>query len=85
MHEYYLVSAIILLAVITQSLSGFGMGLVAMSLLPEVIDVRLASPLVALISIVVNTVLAIYYRQALDFGSIQKLAVLKQKLSPNKP
>ena len=62
----FLVSAIILLAVFTQSLSGFGTGLVAMPLLVGVIDVRLAAPLVALVSIVTNaTLLAMLLRKIL--------------------
>ena len=49
-----LVSAIILVAVFTQSLSGFGLGLVSMPLLVEIIDFNLAAPLVALISLITS-------------------------------
>ena len=71
----YIVPAIMLLAVFTQSLSGFGMGLVSMSLLPTIIDVKIASPLVASLSILVHWILAIYYRRTLDISAVKRLVV----------
>lgn len=70
-----LVLVIILLAAVVQSISGFGSGLVAMSLLPGIIDIRLAAPLVAAVSIIVNATLAIYYRQAFNLHTVSRLTI----------
>jgi len=58
-----LVSAILFLASFTQSVSGFGVALISMALLPLLISVQSATALVALIVIIVDIgVLARYYK-----------------------
>ena len=70
-----LVGGVVFLAVFTQSLSGFGIALVAMALLPALIGIRVATPLVALVGITMETVLLIRYREALEIRSIWKVVL----------
>lgn len=69
----FLVGLIVFLAAFTQSLSGFGLALVSMALLPAVIGIRLATPLVALVAIVIEVVLMIRYRESLEVHAIWKV------------
>lgn len=64
-----------MLAAFTESLSGFGSALVAMALLPLLINVREAVPLVALVGLVVEVVLLIYYRAAANLQAIRRLVI----------
>ncbi len=64
---------ILMLAAFTESLSGFGSALVAMALLPLLMSVQEAVPLVALVSLAVEVVLLIYYRSALNLQAIRRL------------
>ncbi len=58
-----LIGAVFFLAAFTQSLSGFGVALVAMALLPGLIGIKSAIPLVALVATLVDFgVLARYWR-----------------------
>ena len=66
---------IVFLGAFTQSLSGFGLALVSMALLPTVTGIRTATPLVALIAIVIEMVLIIRYRQSLDVRAIWKVVL----------
>jgi len=68
-----LVGLIVFLAVFTQSLSGFGSALVAMALLPAVIGIQLATPLVAVVALVLEIVLIIRFRQSLDVRDIWRV------------
>ena len=70
-----LVGLIVFLAVFTQSLSGFGVALVAMALLPPLIGIRLATPLVAVIALTLETILILRYRQALDVKAIWRVVL----------
>ncbi len=69
------VGLVIFLAAFTQSLSGFGLALVSMALLPSLIGIRLATPLVALVAIVIETVLLLRYRAALDVRAIWRVVL----------
>jgi len=69
------VGLIVFLAAFTQSLSGFGLALVSMALLPPVIGIHLATPLVALVAIVIEMVLIIRYHQSLDVRAIWKVVL----------
>ncbi len=69
------VGLVVFLAVFTQSLSGFGSALVAMALLPALIGIRVATPLVALVGFALEIVLIVRYRQALDIRAIWRLAL----------
>lgn len=58
------------LAAFVQSVSGFGGGLVSMALLPSLIGIRSATPLVALTSIFIEVVLLIRFRESLSLRDI---------------
>lgn len=73
--EQFAISSIILLAAITQSLTGFGFALVAVSLLPSVISIKLAVPLVALVSTISNGSLWYYYRQLFNLKAVLPLTI----------
>jgi len=64
---------IIFFAVFTQSLAGFGSGLVSMAFLPGVINVRTAVPLVALVTGTLEFFLLIRYRAAFNFSAVWRL------------
>lgn len=68
-----LVALTILLAAFIQGASGFGFGLVSMPLLASLIDVRMAAPLVAMISVVSNISMCLYYRREFDVSAVIKL------------
>lgn len=69
------IGLIIFLAAFTESLSGFGVSLVAMALLPLLISLRLATPLVAVVSILVDFSVFLRYRQSLDLRAIWRVAL----------
>jgi len=75
MTEQLIVIIIIFLAVFTQSLSGFGSALVAMALLPAVIGIQVATPLVALVILTIEVFLLIRYRQALNIVAVWRIIV----------
>jgi len=66
---------IIFLAIFTQSLTGFGLALVSMPLLTVILGIQTAAPLVALIGLVTELVLLIYFRQALNLQVVWRLAL----------
>lgn|SRR5690606_7205444 len=68
-----LVACVFFLAVFTQSVSGFGLGLVSMALLPLLIDVRIAVPLVTLVAICVEFTLLLRFRRAINFRAVARL------------
>lgn len=68
-----LVFAVVLFAAFTQSLAGFGSGLVTMAFLPAVIGIRAASPLVALFAGTLESILFLRYRDALNFQAVWRL------------
>ena len=70
-----LIISIIALAAFVQSLSGFGFGLVAMSLLPSVISLKLAVPLATLISLPFNCSLCFVYRHYFNFKAFWRLSL----------
>lgn len=69
------VGLIVFLAVFTQSLSGFGSALVAMALLPEVIGIQLAIPLVAVVALALEAGLIVRYRQSIDVRAIWRVVL----------
>lgn len=70
-----LLMSVIFLAIVTQSLSGFGLGLVSMALLIEPMGVREAAPLVALVAITSETVILIRYRSAFNLQAVRRLVI----------
>jgi uncharacterized membrane protein YfcA len=67
--------AVIFLAIVTQSLSGFGLGLVSMALLTEPMGVREAAPLVALVAITSESIILIRYRSAFNLQAVRRLVL----------
>lgn len=68
------ITAIIFLAIFTQTVSGFGVSLVAMSLLVNFIGIREATPLVALVAMTVELIILIYYRHTFNLGAVARLS-----------
>jgi len=62
--------AAIFLAVFTQSLSGFGSALIAMSILPSLLGIRVATPLVALVSLSLEVVILYQYRHSIRIRKV---------------
>ena len=71
----FFVGGVVFLAAFTQSLSGFGLALVSMALLPSLIGIRVATPLVALVAIAIEIVLLIRYRETLEFRSVWRIVL----------
>lgn len=69
------VAIIIFLAIFTQALTGFGLAMVSMPLLVMVLDIKVATPLVALVAIIAEPLLLFYYRASLQFRSLGRLIV----------
>jgi uncharacterized protein len=65
-----LVFFIVLAGCFTQSLTGFGVALVTMAMLPPVLGLQIATPLVALVAIALEFLMLIRYRASLKFKSI---------------
>jgi len=70
-----LVSSIVFLGCLTQSLTGFGVALVTMALLPSVIGLKIATPFVALVGGVLEVLMLVRYRASIDFKSIKGLLI----------
>ena len=68
-----LVGLAVFLAVFTQSLSGFGVALVAMALLPALIGIHVATPLIALVALVLEIMLVYRYRQFMEINAIWRV------------
>ena len=65
---------VIFFGAFTQSLTGFGIGLVTMAVLPSLLGLQTASPLVALAGTVLELIMLIRYRESLQLKSIWRLA-----------
>ena len=70
-----LIVLIVFGAIFVQSVSGFGLALVSMPLLAMVIDLQVATPLVALISLVAEIIILTHYREALDLRAVARFAL----------
>ncbi len=66
---------IIFFASITQTLSGFGFGLVSMALLPTIMPIDNAVPLVSMMGILVEVVLIFRFRHALTLRRVLRLTL----------
>ena len=74
MDSYPLLPAFILfLGAFTQSMTGFGSALVAMAVLPSLLGLPTAAPIVAGIGLALESMLTLRYRQALRIDSIWRL------------
>jgi uncharacterized membrane protein YfcA len=70
-----MVAFIIFLAVFTQSVTGFGSALVSMSVLPQMLGIRVAAPLVALIGGVLEILLIVRYRRAMSLRAVRQIVI----------
>jgi uncharacterized membrane protein YfcA len=66
---------IFLLAIFTQSLTGFGSGLVSMAFLPGLVPVVTAAPVVALLTSTLEFLLLIRYRSAFNLRAVWRLTI----------
>jgi hypothetical protein len=69
-----LLALIVFLAVFTQSLTGFGSALVAMALLPALIGMRVATPLVAALAMTIEGILLLRYKDSLNLRAVWRLS-----------
>ena len=68
-----IISLIVFLGSITQSLTGFGSALVAMALLPPLLGLEIASPLVAGTALALEALMLFRYRESLKIDSIWRV------------
>lgn len=73
--EVLILIAVIFLASLTQSFTGFGVALVAMAFLPGLLGILPAAPLVALVAFTLEAVLLVHYRLSLDLRAIRRLVL----------
>jgi len=66
---------IVFLGCFTQSLTGFGVALVTMALLPSLLGLQVSTPLVALLAIVLELLMLIRYHAALRIKSILAVVI----------
>jgi hypothetical protein len=68
--EVFLLISVVFVAVLTQSISGFGVALVAMAFLPGLLGIQMAVPLVALVALTLEAVLLVRYRLSLNVRAV---------------
>lgn len=73
---------ILFLGAFTQSMTGFGSALVAMSVLPSLLGLPIATPLVAATGLVLETLLTLRYRQSLRLDAIWRLLIAALVATP---
>jgi len=69
------VIGVVFLAVFTQSLAGFGVALVAMALLPGLVGLKVATPLVALVAMALEVLLVARYRGSINLGAVWRVTL----------
>ena len=75
-------SFVVFLGCFTQSLTGFGVALVTMALLPSILGLQVATPLVALVGIVLEFLMLVRYREAIRIKSILGLVLFAMLAIP---
>jgi uncharacterized membrane protein YfcA len=70
-----LIAALVFLAVLVQTLSGFGFAIIVMPLATLVLGVRTAAPLIAMTGLTAYAINVIRYRRAINLGELASLAV----------
>jgi hypothetical protein len=71
----WLIPIMVFCGVFTQTVAGFGSALVTMAVLPAVLGIQVASPLVALMSVTLEAILLVRYRGAINFGAVWRLSL----------
>ena len=74
-HNLFPVAIVIFLAVFTQSLTGFGLGLVSMPLLTPLLGIEQSGPLVSLVGLTAELLLLVRHRHAFQFHATWRLAM----------
>src|SRR5512136_2462230 len=69
------VFGIVFLAVLTQTVTGFGLALVSMALLSQWLGIQVAAPLVAMVAAVLEITLLIRHRDALNWRAVWRLSL----------
>ncbi|MCA9928846.1 MAG: sulfite exporter TauE/SafE family protein [Anaerolineales bacterium] len=69
------VTLIVFFAIFTQAASGFGLALVSMPLLVTFLDIRTATPLIAIVGGTAELFLLLRYRHALNFRAVVRLSL----------
>jgi hypothetical protein len=77
-----LTAGVICLATMTQTLTGFGSALVAMSILPGLLSLQIAAPLMALLSLCISITLSLVYRRQFQLGVVARLAIASLPMVP---
>ena len=70
-----LVFSVFFFAVFTQSAAGFGVALVTMAFLPALVGIQIATPLVALVAVVLEFFLLLRYRSAFNFSALWRVVL----------
>jgi uncharacterized protein len=73
--QNWLALLVIFFAVFTQSLTGFGAGLVSVAFLPDILGVRTAVPLTALATCTLELALLFRFRAAFNLRAVWRLAI----------
>ena len=71
----FMVAVVIFLAVLTQSVTGFGLALVSMALLVQILGIQIAAPLVALVAVPLEFILLVRHRAALNWQAVWRLSL----------
>jgi len=66
---------IVFLGCFTQSLTGFGVALVTMALLPSLLGLQVATPLVSLIGLILEVLMLLRYHASIQFKTILGLVI----------
>jgi len=72
---FFIVFVVMLVSAFTQTLTGFGSALVSMSILPSLLGIQVASPLVALMAITLESILLIRLRSAINFRAVWRMSL----------
>jgi uncharacterized membrane protein YfcA len=62
-------------AILTQSVTGFGLALVSMPILASLVGIRVATPLVVLIAFLAELFLILRYRRSINIGAVWRLTL----------
>jgi len=72
---HLIVAATIFISAFVHAFSGFGSALVSMAILPSLLGIRVAAPLVALMAITLEIILLVRYRGAMDVKAVWPLSL----------
>lgn len=75
LNDLLMIAGVVFLAMLVQSLTGFGSGLVSMPLLIAIIGLKDAVPFMAVLGLFFDLVLFIHYRKAIDLAVVLKLSI----------